>query len=248
MSKVFISHSSKDREFVETELIPFLRLHGVEPWYSKRDIPSASDWERTIREALQSAEWFLVILSPDAIKSEWVQAEVHWAMDHRKERVAPIIIADCDPPDLHLQLIRYQYIDFRQNIDQARAQLLSVWGIDPRGKHALQVDVSIEQDGGCAEDALASQSMRLFISVFATIGRTPDAAICISSPTVSRLHATIKVRQHEGRRSLWLYDMGSGNATCVNEVELVAPVEIQTGDVIGVGDARITFDNIRPLG
>jgi hypothetical protein len=38
MALVFISHSSKDRDFVEGEVIPFLKSIGVDAWYSKDDI------------------------------------------------------------------------------------------------------------------------------------------------------------------------------------------------------------------
>ena len=38
MPRVFISHSSLDREFVERELIPLVRDHGIDTWYSRDDI------------------------------------------------------------------------------------------------------------------------------------------------------------------------------------------------------------------
>src|SRR5262245_4246888 len=99
---VFLSHSSKDRRFVEQKLIPFLKSHGVKPWYSTVDIRTADDFERSIREALLSCDSFLVVLSPNSVKSEWVRAEVHWAMENRKGRVVPVFVADCDPFQLHL--------------------------------------------------------------------------------------------------------------------------------------------------
>ena len=50
--KVFISHSSKDRDFVEREIISLLRSHGIETWYSKDDIQTASQWQNSIAEGL----------------------------------------------------------------------------------------------------------------------------------------------------------------------------------------------------
>ena len=61
---VFVSHSSRDRGFVEREIIPLLQRHGVGTWYSKDDIETASEWERTIRQGLETCDWFLVVLSP----------------------------------------------------------------------------------------------------------------------------------------------------------------------------------------
>ncbi|HYI08034.1 MAG TPA: toll/interleukin-1 receptor domain-containing protein [Thermoanaerobaculia bacterium] len=127
MATVFISHSSKDRAFVENELIPFLRSHGVTTWYSPDDIRTADEWQHKIREGLRYCEWFLVVISNDAVGSEWVQAEVHWAMENRKQRVVPLILDSSHPEDLHLKLSGVHYIDFRHDRDLAWKQLLNVW-------------------------------------------------------------------------------------------------------------------------
>src|SRR5262249_23838018 len=47
--RVFISHSSLDRQFVEGELLSALRGHGVATWHSAEDIQTAEEWERSIR-------------------------------------------------------------------------------------------------------------------------------------------------------------------------------------------------------
>jgi hypothetical protein len=46
MSRIFISHSSKDRQFAD-DLAELLRLHYLESWYSRRDI-LAGPWEPDI--------------------------------------------------------------------------------------------------------------------------------------------------------------------------------------------------------
>ena len=38
MPMVFISHSSKDRTFVEERLVPLLRRLGIGTWYARDDI------------------------------------------------------------------------------------------------------------------------------------------------------------------------------------------------------------------
>ncbi|MBT4864083.1 MAG: toll/interleukin-1 receptor domain-containing protein [Planctomycetaceae bacterium] len=131
MASVFISHSSNDRQFVGNDLVPLLRSHGIETWYSTDDIHSAEDWEKKIREGLRDCDWFLVVLSPNGVVSDWVQAEVHWATDNRKGRIIPILLAPCRPEDLHIKLIRIQYIDFHANREQAVGDLLTVLGHAP---------------------------------------------------------------------------------------------------------------------
>ena len=66
MPQVFISHSSKDRGFVEQELVPLLEHHSVKTWYSRSAIRTAAVWEDEIRFGLTASDWFLVVLSPRA--------------------------------------------------------------------------------------------------------------------------------------------------------------------------------------
>lgn len=128
MPKVFISYSFQDEKFVQGELVPFLRNNRVETWSYESDIKTAEEWERKIMTGLVSCDWFLLVMSPSAIDSEWVKAEVHWALENRKDRVVPLMWRTCKPADLHLKLLRIQYVDFRGDLDLARKKLLSTWG------------------------------------------------------------------------------------------------------------------------
>lgn len=115
MQRIFLSHSSKDRDFIETELIPFLRKQGVDPWYSRDDIEAAVHWESTILQGLRESPWFLVVLTPNSVASEWVQTEVSWALSERKGRVIPILLRPCQADELHLALRRIQWVDFTED-------------------------------------------------------------------------------------------------------------------------------------
>jgi hypothetical protein len=75
---------------------------------------------------LKACDWFLVIMSPRSVGSEWVLAEVHWAMENRTGRVIPVLLEDCDRAEFHLWIPRLQYIDFRQDRASARESLISV--------------------------------------------------------------------------------------------------------------------------
>ena len=130
MPKVFISHSSLDRVFAEQELVPLLEGHGVETWYSRDDIRAATDWEASIREALKRCDWFLVVLSPNAAGSDWVRAEVDWAMENRKDHIVPLQIGKCDPSRIHLRLRTIQHVEYQAGLRESRERLLKVWGID----------------------------------------------------------------------------------------------------------------------
>ncbi len=131
MTKVFISYSSKDINFIEKEILPLLRKHPLSIWYSEKSIKATKDWERTILENLQTSDWIIVVLSPNAVASDWVRSEVHWALEKKPERVIPIIYKDCDPSYMHLKMPRIQFIDYRKDIEAARSKLLDLWGFNP---------------------------------------------------------------------------------------------------------------------
>jgi hypothetical protein len=136
-NRVFVSHCTSDREYVESQIIPCLREWGLEPWYSQWDIRGTEDWSRRIQVGLESCPWFLVVLSKHSVSREWVRTEVHWAMEHRVGRVVPVVIDECRPEDCHLMLRRVPFIDFRWNFTIGKQQLRKVWHSDEATSRAL---------------------------------------------------------------------------------------------------------------
>ena len=132
MPKVFLSHSTNDRAFVERQLVPLFDGENIDVWYAPDDIHTADEWERRIVQGLETCDWFLVVMSPNAVTSEWVKAEVHWAMENRTHKVVPVMIAPCNPIDLHLKLPRIQYVDFLGSGDEAKEKLLKTWNRSKR--------------------------------------------------------------------------------------------------------------------
>lgn len=128
MPKVFISHSSADRERVERDIVATLRANGIDTWMSADSINGAEAWERSIRGALNACDWFLVAVTPRAVASEWVQTEVEWALENRPGRVLPVLLEDrCHPGDLHLKLVRLQFVDLRAPTATALRHLVAPW-------------------------------------------------------------------------------------------------------------------------
>jgi len=125
--RVFVSHSTRDRAFVEREIISPLERSGIKTWYSKVDIQTSSEWERSILRGLESCEWFLVVMSPRSSSSEWVKDEVHWAIDKRPNGIIPVLMEACDLRDFHIRMARIQYVDFRNPTPESRVQLLELF-------------------------------------------------------------------------------------------------------------------------
>jgi hypothetical protein len=152
MSKIFISHATSDRVFVEKELIPLLLNYGIEPWYSADDILTSSHWEQELRDALDACDWFLLVMTPASLSSPWVNAEVHWAMDKRREKFIPLLKQDCSWENFHLMIRMIQLVDFRQSNYEAKKKLLAIWGIEAKATlGVIQTNTVVKLDK-CIQD------------------------------------------------------------------------------------------------
>jgi predicted Zn-dependent peptidase len=142
MPRVFISHTTKDREFVEREIVSALHQHGIDTWYSPDDISTADLWERSIVVGPEECDWFLVVMSRQAQHSKWVKSEVSWAVEYRHGRIVPVLVEDCDAYKIHLNLITIQHVDFRSSQARARENLVALF------TGATSKPGTVEQPGG----------------------------------------------------------------------------------------------------
>ncbi len=88
--KIFVSHSTKDNAFA-TKLVNDLKAAGADAWMDVNDL-GAGNFQQRISEALADCEWFLLVLTPNALSSDWVGMEVDAAirLKHQK-RVQELI-------------------------------------------------------------------------------------------------------------------------------------------------------------
>lgn len=133
--EVFLSHSSKDRRFAE-KIAAVLRDHGVPVWYSATNIVGAQQWHDEIGKALARCDWFIVVLSPHSIKSEWVKLEYLCALKDSRyhNRIIPMSYKPCNHKDLSWTLGAFQFVDFTTSFDEGSRSLLRVWGLGYKGQ------------------------------------------------------------------------------------------------------------------
>lgn len=124
MAKLFISHATADREFVETELVGLFRALGFTSWFAEDSIETSDHWERSILREMESSDWFVIVLSSRSAVSDWIKDELSWAIDERPERIVPILIEDCNSRDFHIRLPRIQHADFRGDRTKGREHLI----------------------------------------------------------------------------------------------------------------------------
>lgn len=110
---VFISHSSADRDIADY-IARDLAAQGIEVW-SDRSILPGEAWDSAITKALDEAQFFVLVLSPRSLSSEWVNFEAGVALSrdpssgHR--RVLPILVKGADRNALPIALRGLQAVE-----------------------------------------------------------------------------------------------------------------------------------------
>jgi hypothetical protein len=138
--KVFVSHSSQDRDFVEREVVKFLNEQQIDTWYSRTSIESGEDFNRRIREGLQQCNWFLVVMSPRSAQSQWVMAEVNWASSNRRQNIIPVMMDSCNLDDFGILMGLFNYVDLRPAADQAEGRRNVLRRLMPQGGGIVSKD------------------------------------------------------------------------------------------------------------
>jgi hypothetical protein len=129
--EVFLSHASQDQGMAG-QIAAVLREHGVPVWFSQTHLLGAQRWHDEIGKALLRCDWFLVLLSPDAVKSTWVKRELVYALrsSHFDGRILPIVARACEFDQLSWTLKDFQAVDFTQDFATGCQFLLRTWGME----------------------------------------------------------------------------------------------------------------------
>ncbi len=89
MAHVFISYAHEDRDYAR-KLADHLIANGFDVWIDDR-IDFGSRWIRAIFKAIDDCDAFIVIMTPRAYESEWVENERLYAKK-RKKLVFPLLL------------------------------------------------------------------------------------------------------------------------------------------------------------
>src|SRR5262245_40400140 len=99
---IFISHASKDDDFVK-ELRAALESHRLPVWVDSRALRGGAKLAPEIEQAIETARQTIVVLSPNTINSPWVRKEIQQALAVEKRRgsegyrVIPLLLPGVEP-------------------------------------------------------------------------------------------------------------------------------------------------------
>lgn len=88
MSYIFISYSREDETFI-LHLASLLKDEGFTIWLDKERLDTGEIWSKELKEAITDCDAFIIVMSPDAEESKWVQNELRLA-EKLKKPILPI--------------------------------------------------------------------------------------------------------------------------------------------------------------
>ncbi len=121
---IFLSYSRKDREIM-LRIRNDLRMNEITVWTDENLTPGTPLWRQAIENAIENAGCVVVILSPDAKQSPWVQRELDYATTQDKP-IIPLLVRGDERTAIPLTLISAQWADLRQNYEAMFNSVLNI--------------------------------------------------------------------------------------------------------------------------
>lgn len=95
--KVFISYSHDNEDvLLADKIVSGLQKKGLDVWYDQRELMPGDNFGEKIGQALSEAKAMVVLLTPKALGSVWVQREIQYALGEERysKRLIPVFIGD----------------------------------------------------------------------------------------------------------------------------------------------------------
>ena len=243
--KIFVSHSHKDDVFTG-RLVADLRQAGADAWMDITDL-GAGNFQQRISVALGECEWFVMVLTRDALASPWVQQEVDAAnLLKHSGKIRDLIFLQAGPLDyqeLPALWRVFNIFDATADYISARDRALKALGLAPATvipqRVPPQAQVQAQQGVGMIVIRQGKEPGRVFElrKDRLTIGRGRICDIPLEDDWISYLHATLN---SDGNGHYIIRDNRSIEGTYVNQQRITERV-LEEGDEIQVGKTVLAF-------
>jgi tetratricopeptide (TPR) repeat protein len=125
--KIFISYNHEDRSFVH-RLVSDLKDRELLVWWDEWEIKVGDSIIQKVSDGISESAYLMAVLSPNSVKSEWVQREIGSVLMQQLSvdkniTILPLLLAECDVPVL---LREIKFADFRRDYQSGFQSLLAV--------------------------------------------------------------------------------------------------------------------------
>jgi len=155
MARVFLSHSSKDKEFVR-ELFRRLTRDGVNCFFDEESIEWGTNFILSLEQGIDTCEFFVAVLSPDFVQSKWVELERTSAIADDPaglgRKMRPLLLQPCELPRFLRQIQQFDVstrVLFEKNYPKICAGLGGTVRADP--------ELRSDRDTSCSDPVAIAQ-------------------------------------------------------------------------------------------
>jgi WD40 repeat protein len=132
-TKIFISYSRKNKLFAR-KLYDALDAADIYTWVDWEGIPLSADWMAEITAAIEGADAFVFIMSPDSLKSKVCMDELELGIKCKK-KIIPVLFAEPEKgKEIHPKLAATNWVYMRPKKDDFDATI-------PKLVEAIQTDL-----------------------------------------------------------------------------------------------------------
>lgn len=121
---VFISYSSKDKEFVDKLAIRLVK-DRIKVWVDRWEINVGDSLIDKIQKGLTDSSFLIVVLSKHSVESEWCRRELNSGLireiENKRVVILPIVVDDCERP---MFLREKKYADFKMDFETGYNDLI----------------------------------------------------------------------------------------------------------------------------
>lgn len=207
---VFLSYS-RDDVSIMIRIREELESKGIRAWTDEGLIPGTESWKRDIEKAIRDALGIVVILSPSAKQSLWVERELDFARVHGI-RVFPILVHGEPNNAIPIELINAQWIDIRGEVDfssQIRNLILAIEGKRSESRSSVEYQ---EPSSLSTKPTVSKATTKVAITYLLIVG------VCIILATVAIIFGP-EIIENVGDNNPKLSNITVSNATSMSPIE-----------------------------
>ena len=198
MGFVFISYSRQDDKKVDN-IVSQLEDDGLEVWIDRESIKGGQLWTVAIVEAIDIADSFVLMLSPNSTASDNVRKELQLAQDARRSLFPLLLAAVILPAAFRYPLAGVQLIDYAGNPKAKYAELVESLKANrerlreaaPRKTREVEVVLGKEKFS-----KFTAKKREKLEDTTAKIAKTPRSMIKVKKVKGGSVHAFIEMPAH----------------------------------------------------
>jgi len=196
MGFAFISYSRQDTKIVD-DIATRLQGDGLDVWIDRVNIKGGELWTVEIVEAIDTADSFVLMLSPHSTASDNVRKEVQLAQDANRKLFPLLLAAVKLPPQFRYQLAGIQIIDYAGNPQEKYDELVEVLRANRKEIVPVPEERTVEAVLGNEKlPQFNSGKEKKLVQTISNVSETPPDTIEITKLKDGSVHAFIRMPTH----------------------------------------------------